>query len=76
MAAGVPCTQNSLMGVRCTVRLDRVPLPIIGLYQTSNGPGTVSAGDVLQSDGVATTEAGSSEWIHDYFDPISLAQCL
>jgi len=75
LAAGVPA-RKLLLGVPMYGRgWTGVPNTNHGLYQTSTGPAPSPAGDVLQTDGVATygTLVAETGFQH-YFDPISEAQ--
>jgi chitinase len=75
LAAGVPA-HKLLLGIPMYgYGWTGVPNLNHGLYQTSTGPAPSPAGDVLQTDGVATygTLVAQAGFNH-FFDPISLAQ--
>jgi chitinase len=75
LAAGVPA-RKLLLGVPMYGRgWTGVPNTNHGLYQTSTGPAPSPAGDVLQTDGVATYGTLVAQTgLQHYFDPISEAQ--
>jgi len=75
LAAGVPA-RKLLLGVPMYgYGWTGVPGTNHGLYQTSTGPAPSPAGDVLQTDGVATYGTLVAQTgFHHYFDPVSLAQ--